>query len=326
MAAFQGASYFRAVDGDKQYGMSQRGLAIDCGLTRPEEFPDFVAYYLERPARNASQVTVYALLDSPSVAGAYRFVIDVADTIVMDVDAALYPRRPIERLGIAPGTSMFLCGTNDRRVADDWRPAIHDSDGLQIYNGAGEWLWRPLVNPAAVRVNCVHRRIAARLRPDAARPRTSTITRTTACSTSRRPSVWVEPKGDWGKGAVMLVELPTADETVDNIVAFWTSGRAAARRGGAVVRLPSILVPRAIRGRAPWRRCMQRVTASAASSASSAATSPGASWSISPAVISRCSARMRRVERDRQRLARADRDHLGAAAAPDPAAGARCSI
>src|SRR6204780_1146746 len=121
VAAFQGASYFRAVDGDMQYGMSQRGLAIDCGLPRPEEFPDFIAYYLERPAKDSSQLTVYGLLDSPSVAGAYRFVIDVADSIVMDIDAALYPRKTIERLGVAPGTSMFLCGPNDRRVDSDWR-------------------------------------------------------------------------------------------------------------------------------------------------------------------------------------------------------------
>jgi glucans biosynthesis protein len=102
-------------------------------------------------------VTVYGLLDSPSVAGAYRFIIDVADTIVMDIDAALYPRKSIERLGIAPGTSMFLDGPNDRRIDNDWRPAIHDSDGLQIYNGNGEWLWRPLVNPPDSARQLVHR-------------------------------------------------------------------------------------------------------------------------------------------------------------------------
>src|SRR5579862_6017486 len=113
-AVFQGASYFRAVDGDMQYGMSMRGLAVNCGLPQPEEFPDFVAYYLERPAPDSSRLTLYGLLDSPSVTGAYRFVIDVNDTMLMDIDAALYPRRPIERLGIAPGTSMFLCGKNDR--------------------------------------------------------------------------------------------------------------------------------------------------------------------------------------------------------------------
>ena len=221
VAAFQGASYFRAVDGDKQYGMSQRGLAIDCGMPRPEEFPDFIAYYLERPARNSSQVTVYGLLDSPSVSGAYRFIIDVADTIVMDIDAALYPRKSIERLGIAPGTSMFLDGPNDRRIDNDWRPAIHDSDGLQVYNGNGEWLWRPLVNPPVVRVNSFI--------DDSPhgfglmqRDRDFDHYQDDGVFYNLRPSVWVEPKAGWGKGAVMLVELPTSDETFDNIVAFWT--------------------------------------------------------------------------------------------------------
>jgi periplasmic glucans biosynthesis protein len=221
VAAFQGASYFRAVDGDLQYGMSQRGLAINCGMSEPEEFPDFIAYYLERPAKDSSRLTVYALLDSPSVSGAYRFVIDVGDTILMDVDSALYPRRQIERIGIAPATSMFMCGKNDRRIADDWRPEIHDSDGLQIGTGAGEWIWRPLVNPAGVRVNSFlddsprgfglmqRERQFAQYQDD-------------GVFYDKRPSVWIEPKSSWHKGAVMLVEIPTPDETNDNIVAFWT--------------------------------------------------------------------------------------------------------
>jgi glucans biosynthesis protein len=220
IAAFQGASYFRAVDGDKQYGMSQRGLAIDCGMNRPEEFPDFVAYYLEPPPKNSSQVTVYGLLDSPSVAGAYRFIIDVADTIVMDVDAALYPRKAIERLGVAPGTSMFLFGSNDRRVDNDWRPSIHDSDGLQIYNGGGEWLWRPLVNPPTIRVNSFvddSPRGFGLMQRD----RNFDHYQDDGVFYDLRPSVWVQPKSGWGKGQVMLVELPTSDETADNIVAFW---------------------------------------------------------------------------------------------------------
>jgi glucans biosynthesis protein len=37
-----------------------------------------------------------------------------------------------------------------------------------------------------------------------------------------RPGLWVEPgQGDWGAGRVVLLELPTPDETHDNIVAFW---------------------------------------------------------------------------------------------------------
>jgi len=219
-AAFQGASYFRAVDIDRQYGMSQRGLAIDCGSSTPEEFPDFVAYYLEKPAKDSSVLTIYGLLDSPSVAGAYRFVIDATEPLTMDIDAALYPRKQIERLGIAPGTSMFLVGKNDRRVDNDWRPEIHDSDGLQVWSGGGEWIWRPLMNPAGLRVNSYtdeHPRGFGLMQ----RERRFEQYQDDGVFYDKRPDCWVEPKGSWGKGAVMLVEIPTEDETSDNIVAFW---------------------------------------------------------------------------------------------------------
>jgi glucans biosynthesis protein len=220
-AAFQGASYFRAVDGQLQYGMSQRGLSIDCGLSTPEEFPDFVAYYLEKPQKDSSRLTVYGLLDSPSVAGAYRFIMDVADTLVMDIDAALYPRKQIERLGIATGTSMFFSGKNDHRSSEDWRPEIHDSDGLQIWNGAGEWIWRPLTDPTSVRVNTY-----ADTNPHGfglmQRERNFEQYQDDGVFYEKRPSVWVEPKSNWGKGAVTLLEIPTHDEIQDNIAAFWT--------------------------------------------------------------------------------------------------------
>ncbi len=220
-AAFQGASYFRAVDIDRQYGMSQRGLAIDCGASTPEEFPDFVAYYLEKPAKDSSVLTIYGLLDSPSVAGAYRFVIDASEPLTMDIDAALYPRKQIERLGIAPCTSMFLVGKNDRRVDNDWRPEIHDSDGLQIWSGDGEWIWRPLMNPAGLRVNSYtdeHPRGFGLMQ----RERRFEQYQDDGVFYDKRPDCWVEPRGRWGKGAVMLVEIPTEDETSDNIVAFWS--------------------------------------------------------------------------------------------------------
>ena len=219
-AVFQGASYFRAVDGTGQYGMSQRGLAINTGMPQPEEFPDFVAFYLEKPARDSTLLTVYALLDSPSVAGAYRFIIDVASTLVMDVDFTLYPRRQIARLGIAPGTSMYLVGQNDHRVADDWRPQIHDSDGLQMHTGVGEWIWRPLTNPGTLRVNAY---LDDNPRGFGLMQRDQRFAdyQDDGVWYNRRPSCWVAPKGAWGKGAVMLVEIPTNDETMDNIVAFW---------------------------------------------------------------------------------------------------------
>jgi glucans biosynthesis protein len=221
VAAFQGASYFRAVDGEMQFGMSQRGLAIDCGMPTPEEFPDFIAYYLERPQKDSSRLNVYGLLDSPSVAGAYRFMIDVADTIVMDMDAALYPRKQIERVGIAPGTSMFFSGKNDHRFSQDWRPEIHDSDGLQIWTGAGEWIWRPLTDPTSVRVNS-YGDDSPRGFGLMQRERNFEQYQDDGVFYEKRASVWVEPKSNWGKGAVTLVEIPTRDETMDNIVAFWT--------------------------------------------------------------------------------------------------------
>lgn len=219
-AAFQGASYFRAVDGGRQYGMSQRGLAVDTGMPVPEEFPDFVAYYLERPARKSNVVTLYGLLDSPSVSGAYRFVITVGDTLLMDIDAAVYPRKTIERMGIAPGTSMFFYGKTDRTRGDDWRPEVHDSDGLQLWTGAGEWIWRPLNNPRELRVNTFSDE-QPRGFGLMQRERDFQQYQDDQVWYEKRPDVWVEPKNNWGKGTVMLVEIPTRDETLDNIVAFW---------------------------------------------------------------------------------------------------------
>jgi periplasmic glucans biosynthesis protein len=220
VAAFLGASYFRAVGGEMQYGMSARGLAVDTALERPEEFPTFTRYWIEQPASKSAVLTVYALLDSPSVAGAYRFDIRPESTLTMEIDAALYPRKAIERLGIAPLTSMYQYGENDRRTAHDWRPEIHDSDGLSLWTGSGEWLWRPLVNPQALRFNAYaddNPRGFGLLQRD----RVFDHYQDDGVFYDRRPSVWVEPKGGWGKGAVDLVEIPTVDETFDNIVAFW---------------------------------------------------------------------------------------------------------
>ena len=225
VAAFLGASYFRAVSGEMQYGLSARGLAIDSGMDRAEEFPIFTAFWVERPGPDAGTLTVYALMDSPSVAGAYRFDIAPAATLVMDVDAALYPRKTIERLGIAPLTSMFQYGENDRRMASDWRPEIHDSDGLAMWTGSGEWLWRPLVNPTQVRFNAYldrNPRGFGLLQRD----RNFDHYQDDGAFYDRRPSLWVEPKSGWGKGSVQLVEIPTLDETADNIVAFWNPAEA----------------------------------------------------------------------------------------------------
>ncbi|MFC5474930.1 glucan biosynthesis protein [Paraherbaspirillum soli] len=222
ITAFLGASYFRAVGVEGQYGLSARGLAIDSGMQRPEEFPVFTDFWLERPAKNAGKLVVYALLDSPSVAGAYRFEIQPSATLVMEVDVALYPRKTIERMGVAPLTSMFQYAENDRRpkASNDWRPEIHDSDGLAMQRGNGEWIWRPLTNPEQVRFNA-YQDESPRGFGLLQRDRNFDHYQDDGVFYDRRPSLWVEPKSGWGKGSVQLVEIPTVDETFDNIVAFW---------------------------------------------------------------------------------------------------------
>ncbi|MFT4196632.1 MAG: glucan biosynthesis protein D [Pseudoxanthomonas sp.] len=219
-AAFLGASYFRAVGASGQYGQSARGLAIDTGAERPEEFPDFIGYWLEKPAPDSDTLVVYGLLDSPSVAGAYRFAITPGEPLVMDIDCALYPRKAIERLGIAPCTSMYQTGENDRRMGWDWRPEIHDSDGLALHTGGGEWIWRPLTNPPQLRFNAFADR-APRGFGLLQRDRDFDHYQDDGVFYDRRPSLWVEPKSGWDEGSVQLVEIPTVDETFDNIVAFW---------------------------------------------------------------------------------------------------------
>lgn len=225
MFSFLGASYFRAVGGTKQYGLSARGLAVDTGLPRPEEFPEFRRFWLERPSAKADSVVIHALLDSPSVAGAYTFEVRPGDRTVMDIEAHLFPRQAIERVGIAPLTSMYQYGENDRRVSDDFRPEIHDTDGLAMWTGGDEWIWRPLVNSPVVRVNSFmdkNPRGFGLLQRD----RNFDHYQDDGVLYNLRPSVWVEPVGEWGDGAVQLVEIPTADETFDNIVAFWSPAEA----------------------------------------------------------------------------------------------------
>ncbi|GAB6067386.1 glucan biosynthesis protein G [Methylothermus subterraneus] len=227
VALFQGASYFRAVGLDQAYGLSARGLAIDTGLLRAEEFPVFREFWIEKPQPDANAIVVYALLDSPAVAGAYRFVIRPGLESVMDVESRLYFRHGVERLGIAPLTSMFFRGENTEYPVDDFRPEIHDSDGLAIARGNGEWLWRPLNNPRQLRISVFHDE-----HPKGfgliQRDRNFDHYQDLEAIYQRRPSAWVEPLGDWGSGAIYLIEIPSDHEKYDNIVAFWMPDEASA--------------------------------------------------------------------------------------------------
>jgi glucans biosynthesis protein len=218
--AFLGASYFRAVARGEVYGLSARGLALDTGLPQGEEFPVFREFWLVKPTASAKHITVYALMDSKSVAGAYRFVITPGEATEIAVTAHLNFRGDIEKLGIAPLTSMFFHGKTTQHYVDDFRPEIHDSDGLLIAAGTGEKIWRPLKNPQRLAFSYFQ---VENLRGFGLVQRERHFGRYLDLEAryQRRPSAWVTPVGVWGKGTVELVEIPTEGEVDDNIVAFW---------------------------------------------------------------------------------------------------------
>jgi glucans biosynthesis protein len=230
VCVFLGASYFRAVAKGELYGLSARGLSINTGQAKGEEFPAFKAFWIEKPAANATSIVVHALLDSESAAAAYRFTIKPGATTVFDVEMAIYPRVNLEHAGLMPMTSMFFFGPNDRIDVDDFRPAVHDSDGLAIFNGRGEELWRPLSNPRDLQISTF-----SDLNPHGfglmQRQKDFFAFQDIESGFERRPSLWAEPIGDWGEGSVQLVEIPTKEEVHDNIAAFWRPKNALQAKG-----------------------------------------------------------------------------------------------
>lgn len=218
--AFLGASYFRSCGETKQYGQSTRGLAIDTGLSSGEEFPVFTHFWLEQK-QDTSGLIIHALLDSPSVAGAYRITATREKVVITEVEAALFARNDVTRLGVAPLTSMYWYGKINPQPGVDWRPEIHDTDGLAIWSGTGERIWRPLNNPAGVQTSTFMDRTPKGFGL-LQRERRFEQYEDDGVWYNARPGVWIEPVGDWGEGAVQLVEIPTDDEIHDNIVAYWT--------------------------------------------------------------------------------------------------------
>ncbi len=219
-AVFLGATYFRAVGKNGIYGLSARALSIKTANQGGEEFPAFRAFWLERPQPHVNSIVVWALFDSPSTSGAMRVTIRPGETTVQDVELTLFPRVDIAEPGIGTMTSMYDFNGTDRGGIDDYRRGVHDSDGLLMLSGRGEELWRPLKNPATLQVSAFS---------DAGprgfgllqRHRDFASYEDLEAHYQRRPSLWVEPIGDWGEGVVQLVEIPTKGEDNDNIVSFW---------------------------------------------------------------------------------------------------------
>ena len=217
---FQGGTYFRAVGQSNWYGLSARGLAINTGKPSGEEFPKFTEFWIERPSESSDEIVVHGLMESPSVTGAFTFTAHPGKQTSIEVKSTLYPRRDIKHFGIAPLTSMFLYNAMDRVGVDDFRPAVHDSDGLLMVRQNGERVWRALSNPARLQVSG--------FQDDGIkgfglmqRSRQFHDFEDIEAHYQDRPSAWVTPKGDWGKGHVELLEIPSDAEIHDNIVAFW---------------------------------------------------------------------------------------------------------
>ena len=231
VVSFLGASYFRLLGPGHVYGLSTRGIAVDIGLPTDEEFPDFTDFWVVRPDASATSLVFFALLDGPSLTGAYRFELSPGGPLtevresapsptVLAVDARLFARHDIAKLGVAPLTSMYLHGTFRPGGEDDFRPRVHDSEGLLMHTSRGEWIWRPLTNRVGARVTSLRDRdpegfgLVQRSRDFGAYMDLET-------QYHRRPSEWIAVEGTWGAGGVELLEIPTQSEFNDNIAAYW---------------------------------------------------------------------------------------------------------
>ncbi len=225
LVVFHGASYFRALGAGQIYGLSARGLAVDSGVPgKAEEFPIFTEFWIGKPRPGSTSITVYALLDSPGVAGAYEFTIRPGRPTTIDVRVELNARVKMELPGLAPLTSMFWFGKNADRPQGDPRPQVHDSDGLLLETVEGTHLWRPLQNPREILNTDLHAVKPSRFGL-MQRERSIAAFEDFEARYHDRPSAWIEPVGDWGEGHVRLVELPTTTEYADNIVAYWVPER-----------------------------------------------------------------------------------------------------
>jgi glucans biosynthesis protein len=219
-AIFQGATFFRALARGQNFGAIARALTLRPADSRGEEFPFFRAFWLERPAAGSNSITIHALIDSESTTGSTRMTLRPGDMTIIDVETTLYPRVELQHVGLGGMGSTYLFGPNDRRNADDIRASVYESSGLQMYNGKGEWLWRPLHNPETLQISAF---------VDEAPKGFGLLQRERAYESfhddnqrfDRRPSLWIEPLGNWTQGSVQLLEIPTDSELNDNILAYW---------------------------------------------------------------------------------------------------------
>ena len=219
-AIVQGATFFQAVARGQNFGAIARALTLKPAEAKGEEFPIFRAFWLERPAVGSNSITVHGVIDSESTTGAIRMTFRPGDMTIVDVETTLFPRVNLDHVGLGGIGSTYFYGPNDRRDADDIRTAAYESSGLQIWNGKGEWLWRPLHNPENLQISAFvdeSPKGFGLLQRD----RTYEAFQADEQRYDRRPSLWIEPLGEWSQGSVQLLEIPTNAEINDNILTYW---------------------------------------------------------------------------------------------------------
>ena len=219
IANFQGASFFRSAARGQGMGALARALAIKTADPRGEEFPVFRAFWIERPA-SADLIVIHAVADSESATAAFRFTLRASDVTILDTEATVFARTPLDHVGLAPMQASYLFGPSKRRNVDDYRPAVHEVNGLQMLNGRGEWIWRPLNNPEQLQISSFMDE-NPRGFGLVQRERDFSAYQDDDQRYELRPTLWIEPIGDWGGGSVQLVEIPSESEINDNIIAFW---------------------------------------------------------------------------------------------------------
>lgn len=232
-AIVQGATFFRALARGQNFGLVARGLTLRPAETKGEEIPAFRAFWLERPPAGGNALVVHGLLDSESVAGAVSMTLRPGDMTIVDVETTLFPRVNLDHVGLGGIAGSFLFGPNDHRNVDDVRAAAYEVSGLQVLNGQGEWLWRPVQNPEMLQISAFldnNPRGFGLLQ----RERDYAVFQDDSQRFEARPSLWIEPIGEWGPGAVQLIEIPSDSETNDNILAYWRP-RAPMAAGSEVV-------------------------------------------------------------------------------------------
>jgi glucans biosynthesis protein len=220
LAIFQGASFFRAMAPGQTFGTMARAMSIKTADPRGEEFPAFRSVWIERPTLAAGALVIHALIDSESVTGAYRFTLRPGDATIIDTECTLFARAAVDNLGLATMSATHLSGPLDERCNDDLRPSVCEANGLQMLTGKGEWLWRPVTNRNTLQISSFVDE-TPRGFGFFQRDRFFDHYQDDDQHFETRPSLWIEPIGDWAAGSVQLIEIPSDSEANDNIIGYW---------------------------------------------------------------------------------------------------------